>query len=103
MVRLRFVTVLGLAAMAALVHAQEFRATLTGRVLDSAGSPVAGARVRVTNAATEESRDAVTDGQGNYLVPLLNPSTYAVKAEAPGFKTAIREGLQLTVNQIGRA
>ena len=44
--------VCGIAAVAPLVHGQEFRATLTGRVLDSAGAAVPKARIRVTNAAT---------------------------------------------------
>jgi hypothetical protein len=57
------------------------------------------ARVRITNAATGESRDAITDAQGNYLVPLLNPATYSLRAEAEGFKTAVKQGLQLNVNQ----
>lgn len=99
MPRTCFVLLCGLMAAVALLHSQEFRATLTGRVLDSGGSPVPNAKVRVTNTATAETRDAVTDAQGNYVVPLLNPSTYTVKAEAEGFKTAVKEGLQLNVNQ----
>jgi hypothetical protein len=90
---------LGIAASAALVHGQEFRATLTGRVLDSAGAPVPNAKVKVTNTATGESRDITTDAQGNYLAALLNPAVYSVRAEAAGFKTEIKEGLQLNVNQ----
>jgi len=74
---------------AALLPAQEFRATITGRVLDPACAPVANAKVRLTNAATTESRDVISDGQGNYLVPLLNPAVYTLRVEAPGFKTAV--------------
>ncbi|MGH8247777.1 MAG: carboxypeptidase-like regulatory domain-containing protein, partial [Gammaproteobacteria bacterium] len=81
------------------IYGQEFRATLTGRVLDPAGAPVAHAKVRVTSAGTNEVREAITDSQGNYLVPLLNPGIYSVKAEAEGFKTAVQNGLELTVNQ----
>src|SRR6266536_4820812 len=91
--------VFGIAAAASLVHGQEFRATLTGRVLDSAGAHVPNANVRVTNATTGELREVITDSQGNYLVPLLNPAVYSVRAEAQGFKTAIKEALQLRVNQ----
>ncbi len=91
------VAVWGLFAVCVL--AQEFRATLTGRVLDASGAPVANAKLRVTNLANGESRDAISDSQGNYLVPLLNPAGYSIKAEAPGFKTAIRNGVQLGVNQ----
>jgi hypothetical protein len=98
MVDRRIVLALVMAA-GSLLHGQEFRATLMGRVLDAAGAAVPGAKVRVTNAGTGESRDVTTDSQGNYLAPLLNPATYNVKAEAQGFKTAVQEGLQLAVNQ----
>src|SRR5437763_9317696 len=87
------------AALLPLAHAQEFRATLTGRVLDAGGAAVPKAKVRVINAATGEAREAVADAQGNYLLPLLNPATYSVRAEHDGFKTTVREGLELNVNQ----
>src|ERR1043165_926919 len=81
------------------VYAQEFRASLTGRVLDAAGAPVANAKVRITNGATGDERETLADGQGNYLLPLLNPATYTISAEAPGFKTAVQQNLVLNVNQ----
>jgi hypothetical protein len=88
-----------LIAAAVALHAQEFRASLMGRVLDAGGLAVANAKVRATNTATGEIRDVISDAQGNYLLPLLNPATYSVRAEAPGFKTAVQEGLVLNVNQ----
>ena len=88
-----------LAVCAGLIYGQEFRATLTGRVLDSGGSPVPNAKVRVTNTATRESRDIATDSRGDYVAPLLNPGEYSVRAEAEGFKIAVRDGLELTVGQ----
>src|ERR1044071_3898162 len=88
-----------LAACAALVYGQEFRATLTGRVLDSGGSPVPNAQVRITNTATRASRDVATDARGDYVAPLLGPGEYSVRAQAEGFKAAVREGFELTVGQ----
>src|SRR5262245_29259041 len=99
MMRIRVASVWGIVAFATLIHGQEFRATLTGRVLDSGGAPLPNAKVRVTNLATGESRDSAADSHGNYLMALLNPGEYSVKVEAEGFKTAIRNGLQLSVNQ----
>src|SRR5947208_579685 len=81
------------------MYGQEFRATLTGRVLDSGGSPVPHAMIRVTNAATRESRAVTTDSREDYVAPLLNPGEYSVQAEAEGFKIAVRDGLELTVGQ----
>src|SRR5262249_37299091 len=44
-------------------------------------------------------REAISDAEGNYQFPLLIPSAYVIRAEAQGFKTAVRERLQLSVNQ----
>ena len=84
----RFAVLLGIAAGSVLLHAQEFRATLTGRVLDSTGGPIPNAKVSVKNTGTGETRAIITDEGGNYLVPLLNPAVYSVKAEAVGFQTS---------------
>jgi protocatechuate 3,4-dioxygenase beta subunit len=95
----KFAVLLGITAGFVLLHAQEFRATLTGRVLDSTGAPLPNAKVSVKNTGTGESRAVTTDAGGYYLAPLLNPAVYSVRAEAVGFQTSIREDLELTVNQ----
>jgi hypothetical protein len=81
------------------LHAQEFRATLTGRVIDPSESPVPDATVVIRNESSNVSHTIKTDGKGNYTVPLLQPGTYAVSAAAPGFKTTNRTGYPLTVAQ----
>ncbi len=52
----------------ALLAAQEFRATLTGRVVDPAGAAVPSVAVQVKNVGANEVATAVTDQQGNYAV-----------------------------------
>src|SRR5262249_45329260 len=89
---------LGLAFLS-VAAAQEFRATLTGRITDPSGAPVVNVSVQVRNSGTNELAVAATDPQGNYAVPFLRPGTYSVSAEAAGFKRATREGLVLNVNQ----
>ena len=42
-------------------------------------------------------RSVVTDDQGRYNVPSLQPGTYEISAELPGFQTAVRSGLKLAV------
>src|SRR5438552_11649022 len=79
--------------------AQEFRATLTGRVVDPSDAHVSGATVTVTNAGTNARFKANTDPQGNYTVALLQPGIYTVRVEAIGFRPALREQLELSVNQ----
>jgi len=79
------------------VNAQEFRATLTGRVSDASGSGVVNAKVTATNTQTNESAETTTGASGTYTIPLLRPGTYATKVETPGFKTAVRQNIELFV------
>src|SRR5262245_52312864 len=68
---------------------------ITGRVLDQAGAVLPGATVTVTEAETGVARDTVTNGEGLYTVPALNPGTYSVKAELQGFAPATKSGIVL--------
>src|SRR5258708_7223386 len=87
------------AVLLAPAMGQEFRATLTGRVVDSSGAHVSGAVVTVTNTGTNGVNAAKTDVQGNFTVPFLQPGTYSVLVEAPGFRKTLREPVELSVNQ----
>ncbi|MBI4905635.1 MAG: TonB-dependent receptor [Acidobacteria bacterium] len=79
--------------------AQEFRATLTGRVVDPTDAPIAGVAIEVKNEGTNIAIPTKTDARGNYMVPMLTPGRYAVTAAAPGFRTSLRTGFPLTVAQ----
>jgi len=89
---LALVTVTGL-------FAQEFRATLTGRVVDPTDAPVSGATVTAINTGTNQRSVAKTDARGNYTIPFLQPGTYAVTVEMEGFNKVTRDGIELNVNQ----
>ncbi|HWQ56792.1 MAG TPA: carboxypeptidase regulatory-like domain-containing protein [Bryobacteraceae bacterium] len=90
---------LGGLLLASLLWSQEFRATLSGRIMDSTGASIAGSTVLVKNVATNEQNTTVSDAQGDYRVPFLRPGTYQVSAEAPGFKKFVRSGLILNLGQ----
>jgi len=83
---------------ARIAGAQESRATLLGRVTDSSNAVVPNVTVTVTNLATGVSLNTVTNGEGNYVLPFLNPGAYRVSAEAKGFKHFVREGVELRVD-----
>ncbi len=83
----------------AILAAQEFRATITGRVLDPSGAAVAGCLVQVKNINTNEVASLKTNETGNYTAPFLRPGTYSITFEAGGFKKSIREGVTLVVGQ----
>ena len=54
-----------------LCWSQEFRATVTGHVIDPSNAAVANVVVQVLNLSTNEKATAVTDNQGTYTAPFL--------------------------------
>jgi Carboxypeptidase regulatory-like domain len=70
------------------LQAQVSRATLSGTVTDSLGSPVANAKISVNNVFTGQSVEIRTDASGHYSVSKLGPGNYEVSASAEGFSTA---------------
>jgi hypothetical protein len=81
----------------AVVSAQSPTATLTGTVTDPDDAVVPGVSIAVINMAQGFQRSAVTDGAGSYVVPLLPPGSYTVKAEREGFLPAEYRDVVLNV------
>ncbi len=86
--------------LATLLPAQEFRATISGRILDASGSAVPNAKVQAVSAATNETSSATSDSSGVYTIPFLRPGGWKLTVTANGFKTFNRENITLTVGQI---
>ncbi len=78
--------------------AQEYRATLLGTVTDSSGAAVPNARVIVTNMETQVAAASVSNNDGAYLIPFLQPGAYRLRVEGAGFKTLERGPVELRVN-----
>ena len=93
--------------VAALVVAMSGRAAgqaanaaqLRGTVLDSSGALVPQAAVTATNIGTQVADKEVTDEMGRYIFNGLAPAVYRVKVEAQGFKSVLRENVELRVGQ----
>ncbi len=68
--------------------AQTSTGTLTGEVNDSNKAVVIGARVRVTNLATNLTQEVLTTSAGVFSISALQPGSYRVTVESQGFKTA---------------
>ena len=83
------------------LEAQLTTATLSGTVTDASGGVIPGASISVLHVETGSLRSAVSDDEGRYRVPLLQPGSYEVSAELVGFQTAVRSGITLQV--AGRA
>ena len=83
--------------LAALLAAQDFRAILNGRISDTSGGSVVGARVALTNLETGIVTASATNATGNYTLTSLPPGRYSLAVEFTGFKKFVREGLTLEV------
>jgi hypothetical protein len=77
--------------------AQEFRGAITGRVNDLSGGVLPGVTVTATNIATNVASATTTNNEGRFTIPYLTPGSYTVAAELSGFKTSVREGLEVRI------
>jgi hypothetical protein len=99
-VRVKTTIVSLLCLAAATLSAQEFRATISGHVLDASGAAVPGAKIQATSADTNETTTAVTDSAGSYTIPFLRPGRYKLTATASGFKTYVKDNVTLEAAKV---
>src|SRR5260370_31424309 len=78
-----------LLAWAGLLFAQS-SGTINGRVTDPAGAAVPRATGAVTNVDTGANRNTVTNAEGLYSVPALDPGPYPVRIQKTGFAPTTR-------------
>jgi hypothetical protein len=71
----------------------------SGRVTDASGAVVPNAPIQVVETTTNFTTDAQTNSEGFYRIPTLRPGSYRMSLKAPGFKTFVREGLELHVGE----
>src|SRR5215831_694481 len=94
--------VMGVAAvlfMAVAGFTQQFRGSISGRVLDQQQGAVPNAKVTATESETGAKFNTVTNTDGTYVLPFLPPGPYAVAAEAPGFKRYVNNQVRVTTNE----
>ena len=72
--------------------------TFNGRVLDQADAVLPGVTVTVTNQNTGVVRTTVTNEEGLYFLPGLEPGVYRIATELPGFQSSVRDDVNVTVN-----
>jgi hypothetical protein len=72
--------------------------TILGEVKDSTGGTLPGVTVTAVNQANGLTREAVTDGLGNYRFSAMPAGLYTVKASLTGFKEATRTDVRLAIN-----
>jgi Carboxypeptidase regulatory-like domain len=95
----RFVLSVCLVLLPVVAQAQEFRGTLSGRVIDPQQASVAGAKISVVQNETGAKFSTASSADGSYVVPFLPPGPYTVSAEAPGFKKYINHNIRIQTNE----
>src|SRR5262249_13583651 len=95
--RATLIATLIIGCAAAIGLSQEFRGSITGRIVDNNGAAVANAPVTITNTATNVSSSATTNGDGDYTALYLIPGNYSVTVEAAGFKKSTRQKIEVRV------
>ncbi|MBI2688951.1 MAG: TonB-dependent receptor [Acidobacteria bacterium] len=82
----------------ALMYAQEFRSTISGRVTDPTGAAVPGVKIQATEKNTGAKAETTTGGEGEYSLPFLPPGPYSISAEHSGFKKHVQDGVTVGTN-----
>src|SRR5258708_6568246 len=73
--------------------------SITGTVLDPSGSALPKATVVIHRASGSVSKQASTDGQGQFSVDSLPVGAYTVEVTSQGFASVMRTGVQVTAGQ----
>jgi hypothetical protein len=95
MLRSRFLlaTVVALTLLLApTIRAQE-NATITGTVVDPSGAVVPNASISLTNPATGQVRQTVSNNDGIYLFANVGVGNFTLSATASGFVNFSRTGI----------
>src|SRR5213078_4759296 len=97
----RFATaiVVLIALSTCLSFAQTSTATILGVVRDASGALIPGVSITIKHTESGLTRTAISSERGGYNLPLLPVGAYEITTTMPGFKQAVRTGINLVVGQ----
>ena len=75
-------------------------AAVTGLITDPQGRSVPGVTILITNLGTNVVSRTVTNDQGIYRVPSLQPGIYRITVDKDGFKSIVKSGVELHVQDV---
>jgi hypothetical protein len=102
--RKRIVIVLSfLLLVASILHAQN-KATgdIRGTITDTSGAVIPGVTITLIETSTQSRAVTTANERGLYVKPYLPPGVYTLTFEKAGFRTLIRNGIDLHVGDILR-
>jgi outer membrane receptor protein involved in Fe transport len=83
-----------------LLFAQGSGGRILGRVSDQSGALLSGLKVTATNEATGATHQTQTTASGDYAFPAVPVGVYTLTFDMAGFKTNIRKGVTVEINQV---
>ena len=81
------------AAFTTGAFAQSYLGGVRGLVQDPAKAAVATAKVTLVNAGTNVVRSGLSNASGEFVFSQIDPGTYTLSAESPGFRKVERHGI----------
>src|SRR5262249_50348649 len=82
----------------AILCGQQISGTISGIVKDSQEASVANAKIGLTNQEQGTNRDGVTAPDGSFVFTQLQPGSYTISVEAPGFKKFQQKDVRVFAN-----
>ncbi len=82
--------------------AQTLYGSIVGNVSDKSNAVVPGATVKITNKATNQVRDAVTNDDGSFNFPTVQTGIWEITVTKQGFKTTSEGNVIVSANNITR-
>jgi hypothetical protein len=83
-----------------LLFAQGSGGRILGRISDQSGALLSGLKVTATNEATGATYKTETNSSGDYAFPAVPVGTYTLTFDMAGFKTNVRKGITVEINQV---
>ncbi len=74
--------------------------SLRGTIVDTAGAAVPNATVHLINSGDGSDRPVPANGQGQFSLTNVQPGTYTLRVEAPGFATQVFSQVEFILNQV---
>ena len=100
---LRFTFLLMVVALAVpVLQAQVATGTVTGSVTDQTEAVIPGARITLTDTATQKQHTTTSDSQGGFTFASLSEGFYSLIIEAQGFAKFSVPKLQVNVGQTSK-
>jgi len=88
-----------LICLATTAFAQLQVGTINGTIIDGTGAIIPGVDVSLSSVGViGGTQQTITDERGTYRFINLVPGSYRVKVEMPGFKTVVREGININAD-----